>query len=128
MVRWLMIVAMITGLLVLIQAIMAGRFLSYPSTSLQRTHGDIGSLVFLLAIIQVVLVFLAGITGKVRAGLLGMTILLLILVGAQLGLGYSGRDNQMPRSLHIPNGVLIFGLAMSNISMAMRAQRDIADS
>jgi hypothetical protein len=39
-----------------------------------------------------------------------------LLVIGQLGLGYSGRESATALSLHIPNGVLIFGLSIAIVS------------
>ena len=37
---------------------------------------------------------------------------LVVLVVVQIGLGYGGRDSGTAASLHVPNGVLIFGLSI----------------
>jgi hypothetical protein len=39
-----------------------------------------------------------------------------LLVVAQLGLGYSGRESATAMSFHIPNGVLIFGLSVAIVA------------
>ncbi|MBI2760862.1 MAG: hypothetical protein HYX51_05490 [Chloroflexi bacterium] len=115
------------ALLVLIQATLAGRFLNYSASNLRTLHGIIGNVVFLLAIVLVVLVVAAGLTGRARSGLLGSTVGLLVLTFAQIGMGYAGRENAAPAAFHIPNGVLIFGLTMSVISLALRAQREAVE-
>lgn len=122
-----MALAGLTALLVLAQAGLAGQFLNLNNTNgdIQKIHGYIGNAVFLLVLAQVVLVVLAGVTGSIRTGLLAMTLTLVVLVTAQLGLGYSGRDrDNVAASLHVPTGVLIFGLAMANISITLRAIRE----
>jgi hypothetical protein len=119
--------AALMALLILIQAALAGRFLAYSgearAADLQRLHGYLGNAVFLLALVQVGLVVWAGIVGRARGTLLGTTVLVLVLVTAQIGLGYAGRENAFPASLHLPNGVLLFGLSMATISLALRARR-----
>ncbi len=118
---WLTI---LMAVLVLAQAALAGRFLNYSAESLRTLHGILGEIVLLLAIVQLVLLLAAGMRSRTRAALLSMSITLLVLVAAQVGLGYAGREQPLPASLHIPNGVLIFGLLMSNISLGLRAQRE----
>jgi hypothetical protein len=115
------------ALLILIQATLAGRFLNYSASNLRTLHGVVGNVVFLLAIVLVVLVVAAGISGRARAGLLGSSVGLLVLTFAQVGMGYAGRENAAPAAFHIPNGVLIFGLTMSIISLALRAQRELGE-
>ncbi len=118
------VLTIIMAVLVLVQAALAGHFLNYAAGNLRTLHGTLGEIVFLLAIVQLVLVLVAGVRGRTRAALLSMSITLLVLVAAQVVLGYAGRDEALPASLHIPNGVLIFGLLMSNISLGLRAQRE----
>ena len=113
----------LSGLLILAQAALAGRFLNVAGDGLKAAHSGIGNVVVLLAIAQVALPFVAGMQGRLKSPLIGMTALFLVLIVAQVGLGYTGRNNVTSASLHIPNGVLLFGLAMSNISMALRAMR-----
>jgi TRAP-type uncharacterized transport system fused permease subunit len=115
------------AVLVLVQAALAGRFLNDTAENLRTLHGTLGNLVFLLAIVQLVLVLMAGVHGRTRAALLSMSVTLLVLVAAQVGLGYAGREQALPAALHIPNGVLIFGLLMSNISLGLRARREVSD-
>lgn len=125
--RALLAIAGLTALLVLAQAGLAGQFLNLTNTNgnIQKIHGYLGNTVFLLALAQVVLVIVSGVTGSLRSGLLAMTLTLVVLITAQLGLGYSGRErDNVAASLHIPNGVLIFGVTMANISMALRAIRE----
>jgi hypothetical protein len=100
------IVAVLYAALVLVQAIIAGRGW-FKDFDLIKTHGDIGMGVFVVAIVQVVLAFM--VFGPRSSLTLGF-VLVLILTGAQLGLGFASDENSTAASLHIPNGVLIFGL------------------
>jgi hypothetical protein len=43
--------------------------------------------------------------------LIATNVLLAILVIIQFGLGYGGKNNATAASLHVPNGVLIMGVA-----------------
>jgi hypothetical protein len=108
--RWLRITAPIVLLLVLIQAVLAGRGL-YISGNDINIHGMVANLTGLFVLIQVVLVFVAGLRGRFRMPLIVTNVLLFILVFAQFGLGYGGKDSTTAASLHVPNGVLIFGVA-----------------
>jgi hypothetical protein len=91
---------------VLVNAFIAGRALIGDWDIL--VHGIIGNGVFVLAVIALVLavVLRAGRVTIVAAALLAG------LVFAQVGLGYSGRNSPDAMAWHIPNGVLIFGLAV----------------
>jgi hypothetical protein len=90
---------------VLANAVIAGRTLIGEWDIL--VHGIIGNGVFVLSLLAVV--FAIG-AGAGRAVVIA-TAVLLVLVFAQVGLGYSGRTSLDARAWHIPNGVAIFGLA-----------------
>jgi hypothetical protein len=91
---------------VLVNAFIAGRSLIGDWDIL--VHGIIGNGVFVFAVLALVLavVLHAGRTTVAAAALLA------VLVFAQVGLGYSGRNSPDAVAWHIPNGVLIFGLAV----------------
>ena len=108
----LRVVAALVGLSVFVQAIFAGQGLFIDTDNLD-IHGMLGNLTLLLVLAQAGLVFFAGFRGRDRASFLIRSLALLILVVAQLGLGYSGRDGGNAAALHIPNGVAIMGLAAS---------------
>lgn len=116
------IIAHIIPLLVLVQAVLAGRLL-WAGADVRGLHGQIGNLVFLLAVAQVVLALLAGLAGRERRALIGASVVLVLLLVLQLGLGYAGRDGGEPAAWHIPLGVLIFGLTAASVSLALRAGR-----
>jgi hypothetical protein len=116
--RW---VTVVTTVLVLIQAVLAGRgwFVDFDLIDI---HGMVGNLVFVVTIGQTALVYL----GRKRGGFsnleLGLNVAIVVLVIAQLGLGYSGRDTAGAAALHIPNGVLIFGIATALMTMQLKAK------
>ena len=122
-VQALRIVAPLIGLLVFIQAIFAGQGL-YIDADQINLHGIIGNVTFLLVLVQAGLVLFAGFRGGDRAALIGMSLTLLVLVIAQLGLGYSGRDGGTPAALHIPNGVAIMALSVGIASYLSRIRAD----
>ena len=109
------VVAWLFVLSVLVQAFLAGRGL-YPSydTDLIDTHGIVANVVFLLALAQVVLAFLATKASRQRGLLLGLTGLLLVLTVAQIAMGYAIEDERGAGGWHIANGVLIMGLATAH--------------
>lgn len=111
------VVALFTAL-VLVQAVLAGRgwFVDF---SLIELHGNVGNAVFLVAVVQVALAFGLGARGLILP--LGVVILLLVI--AQTGLGYAGRDSAAAAAWHIPNGVLIFGLLTAYSTMVFRLGR-----
>lgn len=115
----LRIVAPLVALAVFIQAIFAGQGLYIDSDQLEF-HGVIGNVTFLLVLAQAGLAFLTGLRGRERSALIGMSLLLLALTVAQLGLGYSGRDGGTPAALHVPNGVLIMALSVGTATYALR--------
>jgi len=108
----LRVVAALVGLAVFVQAIFAGQGLFIDTDNLD-IHGMIGNLTLLLVLAQAGLVFFAGFRGRDRTSFLIRSLVLVVLVVAQLGLGYSGRDGGNAAALHIPNGVAIMGLAAS---------------
>lgn len=106
----LRIVAPLIALLVFIQAIFAGQGL-FIDTDQINVHGVIGNITFLFVLAQAALAWFAGFRGRDRGALIGMSLVLLVLVIAQIGLGYSGRDGGTPAALHVPNGVAIMALS-----------------
>ena len=105
--RW---VSILTAVLLLVQPILAGQFLYNGHSGLVDVHGMVGNVIFLTAAGQLVLAFLARRTYGV--GLVGHNAVLLVLVVAQIGIGYAGDPVDHPKQLayHIPLGVLLFGM------------------
>jgi hypothetical protein len=91
---------------VLVNAFIAGRTLIGEWDIV--VHGIIGNGVFVLAVVALVLAVV------MRAGraTIGVAAALAVLVFAQIGLGYSGRESADALAWHIPNGVAIFGLSV----------------
>ncbi len=104
-VRWYPLLTLLTGALVLLQAVLAGRgwFIDYD---LIEVHGWLGNLTFIFAIVLVVGAWLGKQAKQMTNAEFLISLLLLILTAAQFGLGYGGRDSQTAAALHIPNGVL----------------------
>lgn len=111
-------VAALFAVLILIQAILAGRGW-YVDFDLIRVHGYVGNAVFLLSAGLVVLVYLVGLRGPTL--LLSGAIFLLVF--GQVGLGYAGRESAISASLHVPNGVLLFGLTTAVCMLIFDSRR-----
>ena len=116
--RW---VTVVTAGLVLVQAVLAGRGW-FVDLDLIDLHGIVGNLVFLVVIGQAVLAFLARSRGGVGWLEFGLCGVLVVLVVAQIGLGYSGRETAGAAAWHVPNGVLIFGIATALMALGFKAK------
>jgi cytochrome b len=97
-------------LLVLVQAMLAGMFISGEEIDAVDIHEMVGNLLFMAVVVQLILGFL--VRDWSRFGLWIWVLLLLVMVIAQTGLGYAGRDETLPVAIHVPLGVFIFGFAM----------------
>lgn len=109
--------AIVVAVLVLVQAVLAGRVL-FGSWSI-TVHGVVGNATFALAAV------LTGVTVVARAGrhAVAVAVTLVIVLTAQIGLGYAGRVSVEAAAWHIPNGVLAFGLAAHQLTLAWPTRR-----
>lgn len=98
----------ITAALVLIQAMLAGQWIG-GNLAIIVTHGWLGSGTLLLTLLLAGLSLLGWRQGLFDGRPLAVTGGIVLLLIAQLGLGYAGRESAAAASLHIPLGVLIFG-------------------
>ena len=101
------IVAGLFAALVLVLAVLAGRYVSLGDQIIE-VHGYIGNGVFLLALVNL------GLAVALRPDdgpALAVAGLIALLTFAQVGLGYVGRDTADAAALHIPTGVLLMGLS-----------------
>lgn len=114
------ILTVVTAGLILVQAFLAGQWWFLSQAGLIAVHGWLGNLSFLAAIVLVLLAFL-GVRreGWGRAELI-LGIALVLLMAAQLGLGYSGRRIATAAALHIPNGVLLTMVIAALLALAWR--------
>ncbi|MGH2558706.1 MAG: hypothetical protein ACRDJH_06550 [Thermomicrobiales bacterium] len=116
-------VAVLSAVLVFLQALLAGRGW-YVDRDLFDIHEIVANVVFLAVVAQVALVFALGVpAGSFRAQLLTVNALLVVLVIAQIGLGYGIRDSSEAGAWHIPNGVRLFGLSAYNLALLSRLRR-----
>lgn len=118
LVRIQRVLAAAMAILVLVLALMAGR--SLFGTWDIVVHGYVGNSMFLLALVNLAVVLAARPTAA-QFALAGM---IALLVFAQIGLGYVGRDTAEAAALHIPNGVLLMGLTTYQFAeLQARARR-----
>ncbi|MGQ0831610.1 MAG: hypothetical protein ACT4OV_08020 [Microthrixaceae bacterium] len=95
------------AVLVLVQAVLAGQFLTGEGG--RGTHRLIGEALGLVALV------VAAAGYRLRAAdrdrwWLGLA--LLVMVVAQTGLGFAGRDSTAAAALHVPLGVATFGVGL----------------
>ncbi|HEY9555825.1 MAG TPA: hypothetical protein VIR58_03760 [Acidimicrobiales bacterium] len=109
--------AVIVAVLVLIQAVIAGRAL-FGSWSI-TVHGVLGNSTFAVA---VALVAAAAVARAGRHAVV-VAVLLAVVLTTQIGLGYAGRNSAEAAAWHIPNGVLAFGLAVHQLGLTGRLRR-----
>lgn len=111
----------VTTLLVILQAVLAGLFISGEEFDAKDTHEVMANVLFLAVAVQLVLSFLTRRGSEFR--LMYWVACLLVLSVAQIGLGYASRDNTFPEAVHIPLGVFIFGLALVISTLAVLENR-----
>jgi hypothetical protein len=112
-------VAWLFTALILVQAILAGRGW-FVDLDLIDVHGAVGMVVWLIALVQVGLaVAIIGWSG-LRGPVALVPLALVVLVTVQLALGMAGDESANAAALHVPNGVLIFGLSTVLVSLLAR--------
>ncbi|MDQ2651950.1 MAG: hypothetical protein M3Z20_02800 [Chloroflexota bacterium] len=119
-VRW---ISAITALLVLLQAALIGQALYLGEMSLLALHGWLGSGSFILALLLVGAAFLGVRRGELPRSIVIHGAIVVLLMVAQLGLGYVGRRGGMPAAIHIPNGVLIATLLSALLASTFHTAR-----
>lgn len=120
MVRW---IAGLTAALVLIQAVLVGQALYIGDASRLTLHGWLGNVSFVAAIALAGVTLLAVRRGELPRSALAVASIIVILMVAQIGLGYSGRGGGWPAAVHIPNGVLIAGLLAALLAVVLTTPR-----
>ncbi len=78
-------------------------------------HGFLGKLLFAIAVVMVVLSFMT----QTRGVVVGHAVAFAALCFAQIGLGFVGRETIEAAAWHIPNGVLLMGLAVAHLSLVL---------
>ena len=93
---------------------MAGQIVA--EGEMQTAHGILGNVSFLLGVASLVL----AVVVRAPKAAIGVAAALAVLLVVQIALGYSGRDEASAVAWHVPNGVLIFGLATWQLMLAHR--------
>jgi hypothetical protein len=86
-------------------------------------HGWLGNVSFVAAIALVGVTLLAVRRTELPHSALAVAAIIGLLMVAQIGLGYSGRDGGWPAAVHIPNGVLIAGLLAALLAVVLVTPR-----
>jgi hypothetical protein len=84
-------------------------------------HAMLGNFMFLVAVIQVGIAFYAMPNGFASRNLLILAVVTVLLLVAQIGLGYSTRDSIDALAWHLPNGVLLMGVTTATAVLAWNA-------
>jgi len=103
--RWLTV---ITTIGVLAQALLASQGVWGGHRGLITGHGNVGSAIFLLAILQAFLAFQLSTSKVLHRHLLWVNLIAVVLVVTQLALGYAKDSNAT--AWHVTNGVLLMGV------------------
>jgi heme A synthase len=78
-------------------------------------HGVVGNVTFAFALAMLILAWRAR-----QRPATTVAAVLVVLISAQIGLGYSGRDSLEAAAWHVPMGVTIFGLAVYLLTLIPR--------
>lgn len=103
-------IAVSVAVLVLVQAMLAGRSL-FGDWSI-AVHGTVGNATYGFALLAVA----AAVAARVGRHATTVAVVLLVVLTAQIGLGYAGRESSNAAAWHVPLGVLAFGIAVYQLS------------
>jgi hypothetical protein len=112
--------AALMGLLILLQAFLGGRGF-FVDTDLLKVHRYLGIVTFIVAVIQILVVFTMMPSGRFRSMLLGMSGFIMLLTVVQLMLGFSAKDGSGEAAAwHIFTGVFLTGAIAAYANTAFR--------
>ena len=117
--RWL---TLLIAVLIFAQAALAGRFLFVDHDAVD-IHQAVANGLSVLVIVHVALALITRTKWSRRVPVL--TALLAILVIIQTGLGYAGRESADVLAIHVPVGVLTFGVASLLTAIAFSEESTI---
>lgn len=95
--------------LVSVQPILGG-WLLYRDRGAIDLHAVVANGIFVIAVLLVALSLTSGFSRKLRMA--GWSIAMLVMITAQMGLGYGAEGRPTVAALHIPVGVFIFGASL----------------
>lgn len=103
--------------LIMVQAVLAGR--SLFGTASITVHGALGNVTFAAVLATIA----TAVIGRLGRQAVVVAVVLALVVTAQVGLGYAGREITDAAAWHIPNGVLAFGLAVHQLGLGVSRRR-----
>ena len=109
------VLAGLSAVLVVVMAALAGHSTRLFGSGDIDVHGYLGELLFGVSVVMVVLSFMTQTRGLV----VGHAVAFAALCFAQVGLGFVGRETIEAAAWHIPNGVLIMGVAASHLALIL---------
>jgi hypothetical protein len=109
-VRALKGLAHLTALLVFLQAVLAGLFTSREELGARDLHEVMANALFMVVLAELAAALL--VRGASQYRLHYLVAVLAAAIAGQIGLGYAGREETLASAVHVPLGVLIFGLAV----------------
>gem|GEM_PF-1435571 len=113
-------------LLVLVQAVLAGQFL-YAGSGALSIHRVVAELLPLVSLSLLMVLWMELRNGNsMRKSVVAVSVAVFVLIVIQTGLGFVGRSTPGAAAIHIPLGVVIFGLATQN-SLAIWSRARGAD-
>jgi cytochrome b len=113
--------------LILVQAIIAGLFISGEESGAKDIHEIVGNILFVVVVAQLILAYLVRSWGRFNQ--FPWVAVLAILTFVQLGLGMASEDESIAEAIHIPLGVMIFGLAVVvSVVSLMQDRTDASES
>jgi hypothetical protein len=112
------VLAALSVVVVLVMAALAGHSTRLFGSGDIEVHGFLGELLFAVSVVMVVLSFMTQTRGLV----VGFAVAFAALCFAQVGLGFVGRDTIEAAAWHIPNGVLIMGVAVGHLFLLLPAR------
>jgi hypothetical protein len=114
-IRWLSVILAIG---IVAMALIIGQGVWGGERGLITGHGHLGNAIFTLAGVQFALAVMLYQKKQVSASHMLITFVLVVLLLAQAGLGYSGRANSSLIAWHVPLGVLLMGVSTFNMALA----------
>ena len=99
------------AVLVLLQAAFAGQFL-YTSPGMRTAHRVVGEGLGVVGMGLLAAAAMAWRANRERRRLLGTAVWMIVILIAETGLGFVGRSTPDAAALHIPLGVVAFGVAV----------------
>lgn len=114
-IRWLSIVLAVG---IVITGFIIGQGVWGGERGLITGHGHLGNAIFALSVVQFVLAVVLYQRKQISATQMVLTFALVVLLLSQAGLGYSGRSNSSLIAWHVPNGILLMGIATFNMALA----------